>query len=145
MEISIYLFRCPLTNRVMYVGQTRNTGRRIAQHFKTRSPFSDWLWSEVNAGRRPVFEVVVRAGTQEEADASERSLIRDLVSAGEPLFNVQHTSEAMVKVGGTLKPESKMTLDDYREVALRYESHARHHMKMADGYAERALARFGSA
>lgn len=142
MKIAIYIYRDPRTNAVMYVGQTANPDRRISQHFKTRSPLADWLWGEVKAGRQPVFEVIEWV-VADQADTRERDLIHEYRDAGEPILNIQHMSEPLIRVGDSAKPERDMVLDDYRELVACHSGKALGHINAANGFAERANARFG--
>lgn len=141
IAIAIYIYRDPQTNSVMYVGQTSDPDRRISQHFKTRSPLADWLWSQVKAGRQPIHEVIEWVDANQ-ADARERDLIREYRDAGEPILNIQHMSEPLIKVGDSAKPERDMVLDDYRELAALHSEKAFGHISKANSFAERANARF---
>jgi len=91
MEITIYLIKCPLTNKIKYVGKTVNLKRRYYQHtcksgrFKNRH-LSNWinkLYTEYNL--KPIFEVIDKC-TEEDWQQRETFWI-DFYSSKNKLCN----------------------------------------------------------
>lgn len=90
--ISIYTISCPFNERIYYVGQTKNFNQRVSMHLDRDegNPKSDWIKQLKHMGVEPVFKIEKLAKNRKEALHFESELIRDFISKGEPLLNVNY-------------------------------------------------------
>ena len=59
----IYCLRCPITNEIRYIGQTKRGLRRSYEHrsrtkHKQKNHLSYWLNSLIEKGLKPIFEIL---------------------------------------------------------------------------------------
>lgn len=100
----IYIVKCPDTRKCVYVGQSRNLNRRIANHIRAekrprikRLNIKLWMYNTVSAGKHPIFEMIDYAYTKEEAEELETAWIRYYAEKGHPLLNKWCTHTAIIK------------------------------------------------
>ena len=90
--ISIYTISCPITEDVIYVGQTDNFTRRIKHHMSyfddsKKSKYLKWL---IDNGNNPIFDHVDIADNKKEALKKESDLIRECIFNGLELLNTNY-------------------------------------------------------
>lgn len=109
---SIYYLKCPTTNKVMYVGMTKDVVKRYYQHVrkKTSNPKKDeWVRSLKNNGLKPLLEIVECGLNRDEAELREAYWI----SINSDLLNMLD--------GGLMPPSQlgkKFTKDKRRKMVL---------------------------
>lgn len=77
----IYVLKCPITQKIKYIGQTNNFKRRKTQHhYKSGSSFllKKWYSNLEKQGLEPVFEVILICDDAKQKDKIESALINKL-------------------------------------------------------------------
>jgi predicted GIY-YIG superfamily endonuclease len=104
MLYSIYYLKCPTTNKVMYVGMTKDVVKRYYQHFRLNSKNQkkdEWMRSLKEKKLKPLLEVVECGLSKQEAELKEIYYI----SIYPDLLNIQ--------LGGLMPPSAlKRVLTD---------------------------------
>jgi hypothetical protein len=84
----IYVLKCPITQKIKYIGQTNNFKRReIQHHYKSNYSFllKKWCAGLEKEGLKPIFEILLICDDSKQKDKIESALI-DKLSNG--LLNV---------------------------------------------------------
>lgn len=76
-NLLIYCLKCPLTNEIRYIGQTRRGMRRKYEHRskdikKVKNHLSYWLNSLINQNLKPIFEVIEYVNNIDELNQKEK-------------------------------------------------------------------------
>jgi len=72
----IYCLRCPITNEIRYIGQTKRGIRRSYEHrsrtkHKQKNHLSYWLNSLIEKGLKPIFEILETLDKVEKLNETE--------------------------------------------------------------------------
>ena len=113
-QIGIYAFRHPITQRVMYVGQSIDTDYRVRTHNRAyrHSRLSEWIMELKRAGLEPKTEVL---------EAFESTLpLHDAEKKWIYFYKVKGEAELNISVGGSTRAPSKIlnsSRDDWWQLA----------------------------
>jgi hypothetical protein len=77
----IYVLRCPITQTIKYIGQTKNFKQRKNHHFCSNQhsiPMKKWVLNLKKENLHPIFEVIFICDDQKIKDKVEVALINKL-------------------------------------------------------------------
>lgn len=121
----IYLIKDPISNKVVYVGETAKIKERFNTH-KYGHKVSDskekieWINNLKKLGLSPKFEIVKIVETKEQALIEENNLIMDYINKGFKLFNINNrTTIKQYDLNGNLIGEFTNTKDAINKTGIR--------------------------
>ena len=109
MQHSIYVLIDPRTNRVRYVGMSKQPFRRFGEHLvQEYDPKGCWIEELIQQEMLPKIEIIDRVATRELALKKEWEWVYHYVEKGEKLFNYEASKAEF------LLQERNAEIDAYR-------------------------------
>lgn len=125
MKYYIYTLSCPLSNRVRYIGMTKNLKERYANHLcvdsKSSSYKNSWIKSLKSKNLKPIMEELDSSDSLEEIFQLEKYWIAQLKTWG---FNLTNLTEGGEGTFGNIKTiETRLKLSKSLKEKYSKESH----------------------